>query len=49
MQVCACVRGRNPPILWGTLSYMRFTSAGLYLYQTSVTDIVTMATAGEDH
>lgn len=33
----------------GLLSYIHFTSEELYLYQTSVTDIVTMATAGEDH
>lgn len=33
----------------GLLSYMHFTSAGLYLCRTSVTDMVTMATVSKDH
>lgn len=33
----------------GLLSYMHFTSAGLYLCRTSVTDTVTMATVSKDH
>lgn len=33
----------------GLLSYVHFTSAGLYLCRTSVTDTVTMATVSKDH
>lgn len=45
--VCVCV---PPSLLWGsTHSYMHFTSEGFYLYQTSVTEIVTMDTTSEDH
>lgn len=45
-RACMCV----PPFhSLGLISYMHFTSEELYLYQTCITDIVTMATASEDH